>query len=113
MIDLSKLEAGDMVEINGELLPVIKIIFCPKDHIVEYDLYKVFVLDDSDNRYSDWCYRIDGSFLFGFHPITKVVNRWTDKDMKDAFNQGNQYARFTVDDEIENKWLKQYKVGKK
>jgi len=106
MIDLSNLKAGDRVEVNGELLPVIKIIFCPKDNIVEYDLYKVFILDDSKHGYSDYCYRIDGSFLFGFYPITKVVRQWDDEDMKAAYSGlGETPMNF-------DSWLDQYKANK-
>lgn len=109
-VDLRKLSAGDRVEVNGKLLLVFKVVCHKKDNIFEQDLYQVFIDGDPDeNRFSSWNYRIDGSYFIGFHPITKVVKQWTDEDMKSAFEKGNEYARFSVDEDGADKWLEQYK----
>ena len=116
MIDLNELEAGDSVKLGDgkTILLLEKIDTGEDDYPIELVLY-FSVTKSRKHEIQIVPFTALGESPYGDFIIVEIIKkpkRWTDENMKDALNQGNQYARFTLDDEIENKWLEQYKANK-
>jgi hypothetical protein len=110
MIDLNNLETGDSVTFtNGTTA-----LFLEQKQTREID-YPLNVSLYCNGNLHTIGYRYDGKSMYdNMHIVSIIKNpkQWTDEDMKMAFKTGNEYTRFSVDDESAEQWVEEYRLSK-